>query len=223
MQKGLPNEYGRPPVIRRSLCTQFLAARNNARVGRNVPHLKCGSKNFLCASHPRIHCRPPIAQITADYKCVPLPHCLSLGFASKRLICYLIHEVNHRRRRYSTPGYGSAALSASVSVEELQVLGFKDLMANAANLQAKLADVQKDLAHRTVIGSAGGDMVQVEISGAMEVVSVKIEPTLIAEGDVEMLQDLVAAAANAAIARAGEMAAAEMSKLTGGLRLPGMV
>jgi len=105
----------------------------------------------------------------------------------------------------------------------MQVLGFKDLMANAANLQAKLADIQKDLAKRTVIGSAGGDMVQVEISGAMEVVSVKIEPALIAEGDVEMLQDLVAAATNAAIARAGEMAAAEMSKLTGGLRLPGMV
>ncbi|MCA1961155.1 MAG: YbaB/EbfC family nucleoid-associated protein [Desulfomonile sp.] len=103
------------------------------------------------------------------------------------------------------------------------MLGFKDLMESAANLQSKLADIQDGLARRTVIGSAGGDMVQVEMNGVLEVVSVKIEPALIADGDVEMLQDLVAAATNAAIARAKEMATAEMSKLTGGLRLPGMV
>ena len=108
-------------------------------------------------------------------------------------------------------------------MDESAVFGFKDLMDSAANLQSKLADIQDDLARRTVTGSAGGDMVHVEINGVLEVVSVKIEPSLIADGDLEMLEDLVAAATNAAISRAKEMAAAEMSKLTGGLRLPGMV
>lgn len=96
-------------------------------------------------------------------------------------------------------------------------------MESARDFQSKLANIQEDLARRTVTGSAGGDMVQVEINGVLEVLSVKIEPTLIAAGDEEMLEDLVAAAVNTAINRAKEMAAAEMSKLTGGMRLPGLV
>lgn len=103
------------------------------------------------------------------------------------------------------------------------MLGFKDLMESAANLQSKLAEIQDGLAARTVTGSAGGDMVRVEINGVLEIVSVKIEPSLMADGDLEVLEDLVAAATNAAISRAKEMAAAEMSKLTGGLRVPGLV
>lgn len=102
------------------------------------------------------------------------------------------------------------------------MFGMKDLMQQAQNLQAKVAELQEDLARRTVTGSAGGDMVVVEVNGAQEVLSIKIEDELVSKDDKEILEELVAAAVTDALRKSKEMAAEEMSKLTGGLRIPGL-
>lgn len=97
------------------------------------------------------------------------------------------------------------------------------LLGQAQALQEKLRNAQEGLAARTVEGSAGGGMVRVVVNGRLEIVGVTIEPGLVAEPDVEMLQDLVTAAANDGIRKAQAMVAEEMGKLTGGLglKLPG--
>jgi hypothetical protein len=98
------------------------------------------------------------------------------------------------------------------------------LFKQAQQLQERLAGVQDALAARTVEGSAGGGMVTTVVNGKLEVLSVRIDPTLLTTPDVEMLQDLVVAATNAGIRAAQAMVAEEMGKVTGGLgiKLPGM-
>jgi DNA-binding YbaB/EbfC family protein len=91
-------------------------------------------------------------------------------------------------------------------------------------LQERFASAQDELAKRTVEGTAGGGMVTAVVNGRLELVSVRIDPTLLADPDREMLQDLVVAAVNAGIRAAQKMMSEEMGKLTGGLgiKLPGM-
>lgn len=97
------------------------------------------------------------------------------------------------------------------------------LLGQAQAIQEKLRAAQEGLAARTVEGSAGGGMVRVVVNGRIEIVSVHIEPDVVAESDVAMLQDLVTAATNDGIRKAQAMVAEEMGKLTGGLglKLPG--
>lgn len=102
------------------------------------------------------------------------------------------------------------------------MFNMKDLLQQAQGFQSKLAALQEELAEKTVVGSAGGDMVKVEITGAMEVVSVSIENELIDPNDKDMLESLVAGALNDAIVKAKELAAQEMTKMTGGLKIPGL-
>jgi DNA-binding YbaB/EbfC family protein len=66
-------------------------------------------------------------------------------------------------------------------------------------------------------------MVVVEANGAQEITSIKIEKDLVSSGDMEMLEDLIVAAVNDALKKSKEMVAEEVSKLTGGIRLPGLV
>jgi DNA-binding YbaB/EbfC family protein len=96
------------------------------------------------------------------------------------------------------------------------------LLEQASKLQERIASAQQDLATRTASGSAGGGMVTAVVNGKLEVVSVGIDPTLLESPDRDMLQDLVVAAVNDGIRAAQRMMADEMSKLTGGLKLPGM-
>ena len=96
------------------------------------------------------------------------------------------------------------------------------LFAKAQEAQAKLAELQQRLAARRVEGTAGGGMVRAEVSGALRVLRVAIEPALLASGDREMLQDLIAAAINAAIANAQRLVQEEMQKASSGLGLPGL-
>lgn len=97
------------------------------------------------------------------------------------------------------------------------------LLGQAQALQEKLSAAQQDLAGRTVEGSAGGGMVRVVVNGRLEVVQVHIEPEVVSERDLAMLQDLVTAATNDGIRKAQALVAGEMAKLTGGLglKLPG--
>ncbi len=99
---------------------------------------------------------------------------------------------------------------------------FGDLMKQAQQLQSQLTQVQEEAAKKTVTASAGGNMVTVEVSGRLELVSLKIDPVVLEGGDVEMIQDLVLAAVNQGIVQAQQMMAGEMSKLTGGLKIPGL-
>jgi nucleoid-associated protein EbfC len=97
-----------------------------------------------------------------------------------------------------------------------------DIMREAQKLQEKMATMQEEARKKTVEASAGGGMVTVVASGAGEVISIKIEKDVVNPDDVEMLQDLVMAAVNEALRRAQEMVNGEMSKLTGGLQIPGL-
>ncbi len=90
-----------------------------------------------------------------------------------------------------------------------------ELFAKAQEMQSRLAKVQQDLARRTVEASAGGGMVTVVASGQLRIIEVRIEPGLIEAGDRAMLQDLVAAAANAALADAQRMVQDEMQRAAG--------
>lgn len=102
------------------------------------------------------------------------------------------------------------------------MFGLKDLMQQAQGIQQKIADLQQELAQKTVVGSAGGDMVRVEASGAQEILSVHIEKELLTPDESELLEDLIVAAVNDALIRARDMASDEMSKITAGIRLPGL-
>ncbi len=95
-------------------------------------------------------------------------------------------------------------------------------MQQVKTLQKKLAQVQEELAQKTVETSAGGGMVTVVANGRQEVVKITIDRQVVDPEDVEMLEDLVLAAVNDALKKAQEMAAAEMGKLMGGLNLPGL-
>jgi nucleoid-associated protein EbfC len=97
-----------------------------------------------------------------------------------------------------------------------------DIMREAQKLQTEMARLQEEAKKKTVEATAGGGMVTVVASGAGELVSIKIEKEVVNPEDVEMLQDLIMAAANEALRRGQEMVNSEMSKLTGGLQLPGL-
>jgi hypothetical protein len=96
-----------------------------------------------------------------------------------------------------------------------------DLLRQAQELQSKLSALQEEAARKTVEASAGGGMVTVVANGKLQVVSVKIDPAVVASGDREMIEDLVVAAVNEAIRKAQQMMAEEMSRVTGGLKIPG--
>ncbi len=89
-------------------------------------------------------------------------------------------------------------------------------------MQEKMARIQEDLAKKTITGSAGGGMVQVIANGQGDILSVSIEKIVIDPQEVEMLQDLVAAATNDAIRKAKELSKQELGQLTGGLNIPGL-
>ena len=95
------------------------------------------------------------------------------------------------------------------------------LLEKAREAQEKLQTVQRDLASRTVEGSAGGGMVTAVVSGALRVLEIRVEPALFDSGDREMLQDLTAAAVNAALTNAQRMIQEEMQRASSGLGLPG--
>lgn len=94
------------------------------------------------------------------------------------------------------------------------------LVRRAQEVQEKLAALQRDLARRTVEGSAGAGLVTATASGDLRVLRIEIEPKLFESGDRAMVQDLVAAAVNAALQNAQRMAQEEMQRTAGGLVLP---
>jgi DNA-binding YbaB/EbfC family protein len=97
-----------------------------------------------------------------------------------------------------------------------------NLMKQAQQMQQKMLKMQEEMAQRTVEASVGGGMVTVMANGKAEVLRIKIEPQVVDPEDVEMLEDLILAGVNEALRKAQEMVADEMSKLTGGMKIPGL-
>ncbi len=98
-----------------------------------------------------------------------------------------------------------------------------DWVAKAQQMQARMAELQRELARRRVEGLAGGGMVRAVASGELRIVEIHIEPTLLESEDRQMLQDLVVAAVNAALTSAQQMIQQEMQRASTGLgfQLPG--
>lgn len=98
-----------------------------------------------------------------------------------------------------------------------------DLLKQAQEMQARMAKIQEELASKTVQGSAGGGMVQVTVNGQLNITRVQIESSVINPAEKDMLEDLILAAVNDGTRKARELASAEMSKLTGGMKIPGLM
>lgn len=101
--------------------------------------------------------------------------------------------------------------------------GMGNMMKQAQKLQARMLKLQEELAERTVEAGSGGGMVKVVASGKQQVVSISIEKEVVDPQDVEMLQDLILAAVNEALAKSQEMVSQEMGKITGGMNIPGLM
>jgi len=100
--------------------------------------------------------------------------------------------------------------------------GMGNMMKQAQQLQSKMMKLQEELAEKSVDASSGGGMVKVTANGRQQILSIRIEEEVVDPDDVEMLQDLILAAVNDALAKAQEMVSSEMGKLTGGLNIPGL-
>ncbi|UCG64109.1 MAG: YbaB/EbfC family nucleoid-associated protein [Deltaproteobacteria bacterium] len=98
-----------------------------------------------------------------------------------------------------------------------------NLLKKAQELQEKMAKLQEELGEKTVEASAGGGMVTVVANGKQEIVSIKIDSEVVDPDDVEMLEDLVLAAVNDALHQAKQMVSEEMTQLTGGVKIPGII
>ncbi len=97
---------------------------------------------------------------------------------------------------------------------------FSQLLQLGQQMQGRITQMQTELTRRTVTGTSGGGMVIVTADGKGQVRSVKIDKSIVEDGDVEMIEDLVTAAVSDAQRRAEKMYRDELRKVTGGLQLP---
>ena len=97
----------------------------------------------------------------------------------------------------------------------------RNMIKQAQRLQAQIQKIQQELESLPVEGTAGGGVVKVVMSGKQVVESVEIDPEAVE--DVDLLQDLVAAAVNDAFAKTQELAAEKMGAVTGGMKIPGLM
>ena len=98
----------------------------------------------------------------------------------------------------------------------------QQLMRQAQKMQQQMQEAQEQLDAAEYEASSGGGMVSVKVSGKRELSSITIDPQVVDPEDVEMLQDLILAAVNEALHQVDTVTEAEMNKVTGGLKIPGM-
>ena len=98
----------------------------------------------------------------------------------------------------------------------------RNMIKQAQQLQARLMKAQEELETETVEASAGGGAVKVVATGKQTIQSVAIDPAAVDPDDVDLLQDMVLAAVNEALAKSQALAAERLGALTGGLKIPGM-
>jgi len=97
---------------------------------------------------------------------------------------------------------------------------FNKILEQAQQMQGRLEKIQDELQNMTVSGSSGGGMVNVEADGKGQITKVRVDPSIVNAGDVEMLEDLLVVALRDAQQKSADLAKQEMSKLTGGMSLP---
>jgi DNA-binding YbaB/EbfC family protein len=100
--------------------------------------------------------------------------------------------------------------------------GLGNMIKQAQQMQQKMARIQEEVAKQEIEASAGGGMVTAVVNGKQEVLAIKIDPSVVDPQDVDMLQDLILVATNEAIRQSQELMQQEMSKLTGGMNIPGL-
>ncbi|MBY0452486.1 MAG: YbaB/EbfC family nucleoid-associated protein [Bdellovibrionaceae bacterium] len=99
--------------------------------------------------------------------------------------------------------------------------GMAGLMKQANQMQMKMKKMQEELATREFTGTSGGGAVSAKVNGDNKVLALTIDPEVVKSGDAEMLQDMVVSAVNEALKTAKETSSQEMSKITGGMSIPG--
>lgn len=105
------------------------------------------------------------------------------------------------------------------------MMGFGDLtkmFGQFKDIQANLQRVQEEAAQRIVEASSGGGMVTAKVNGKGELLEIKIDPNVVDVNDLEMMEDLIKAAINAAVTKSQEEMREQMQELTGGLNIPGL-
>ena len=101
--------------------------------------------------------------------------------------------------------------------------GMSELMRQASRMQRKIEARKEELKADTVEASAGNDQVTAVANGGRELVSITIAPALLESEELDMVQDLIVAATNAALTKASEMVEEELEKVTGGMKIPGVL
>lgn len=101
-------------------------------------------------------------------------------------------------------------------------LDMNEIMKQARQMQEQLASAEDSLKDKEVTASAGGGTVKVTATGDMKITSITIDPEVLKDGEVELLQDMITAAVNDALASAQELATSKLGDITGGLNIPGM-
>ena len=101
-------------------------------------------------------------------------------------------------------------------------MDMKFLMKQAQVMQKKMEEMKKELEQKEVRVSSGGGMIEIVVNGQQEIKEIKIEPDVINANEKEMLEDLILAAVKESRRQSKELAAQEMSKLTGGMNVPGL-
>ena len=98
-----------------------------------------------------------------------------------------------------------------------------NMMKQAQKMQAKMGEMQEQLKQETLEASAGGGAVRVVISGDLQIKEIVIDPAAVDPDDIELMQDMIAAAVNEAVRSAQELGATKMSAVTGGMNIPGLM
>ena len=104
----------------------------------------------------------------------------------------------------------------------MSIKDWGSLLKQAHEMQSKMADVKRDIAKKKVEVSTGGGMVKIVANGVNEIISVHIDDELINMNDREVLEDLITGAINEVHRKVKELAQEEMTRLTGGIKIPGL-
>ncbi|MBR2567577.1 MAG: YbaB/EbfC family nucleoid-associated protein [Paenibacillus sp.] len=96
------------------------------------------------------------------------------------------------------------------------------MMKQVKKMQEQMLKAQEQLADKVITGTSGGGAVAVEVNGHKKVLGITLKPEVVDPEDIEMLQDLIITAVNDALTKAEDLANDDMSKFTGGMRIPGL-
>lgn len=97
-----------------------------------------------------------------------------------------------------------------------------NILKQAQEFQQKLSEIQQELGNKTVNGTAGGGMVTTTFNGRSELIDIDIDSEVVNSGDIQMLKDLVRSAVNDGLVKSKQLGQGELSKLTGGVNIPGL-